>query len=253
MLKKYREELTQGLTATTWWRHEEFATAKEATIELKAILDGRAAFATPKPAKLIQRILQIATDKDSIVLDSFAGAGTTGHAVLKQNVEDGGTRRFILVEMDKGIAEAVTAERIRRVSTGYTNAKGEAVPGLGGGFQFCRLSDEPLFDAEGQIRSDVTFAQLAEFVWFAETGTGFSGRADSPLLGVHEGRAIYLLYNGILKDRSEGGGNVLTGPVLDLLPGFDGPKTIYAAANRLGARTAREGIVFKQTPYALEV
>jgi site-specific DNA-methyltransferase (adenine-specific)/adenine-specific DNA-methyltransferase len=253
MLKKYREELTQGLTATTWWRHEEFATAKEATIELKAILDGRAAFATPKPAKLIQRILQIATDKDSIVLDSFAGAGTTGHAVLKQNVEDGGTRRFILVEMDKGIAEAVTAERIRRVSTGYTNAKGEAVPGLGSGFQFCRLSAEPLFDAEGQIRSDVTFAQLAEFVWFAETGTGFSGRADSPLLGVHEGRAIYLLYNGILKDRSEGGGNVLTGPVLDLLPGFDGPKTIYAAANRLGARTAREGIVFKQTPYALEV
>ena len=125
--------------------------------------------------------------------------------------------------------------------------------GCGGGFQFCRLSAEPLFDADGQIRADVKFAQLAEFVWFAETGTGFTGTADSPLLGIHEGRAIYLLYNGILKDKSVAGGNVLTGPVFDVLPKFSGPKVIYAAANRMGARAAREGITFKQTPYALEV
>jgi site-specific DNA-methyltransferase (adenine-specific)/adenine-specific DNA-methyltransferase len=234
---------------------------------------------TPKPAALLQRILQIATDKDSLVLDSFAGSGTTGHAVLKQNAEDGGTRRFILVEMDETIAQTVTAERVRRVAQGYTNAKGQAVEGLGGGFQFCRLSAEPLFDADGQIRADVTFAQLAEFVWFAETGSGYappSFRGDavepgiqpegpdsrlrgndglglSPLLGVHEGRAIYLLYNGILKDKSVGGGNVLTGPVFDALPPFAGPKVIYAAANRMGGRAAREGVTFKQTPYALEV
>jgi site-specific DNA-methyltransferase (adenine-specific)/adenine-specific DNA-methyltransferase len=204
-------------------------------------------------------------DKELVVLDSFAGSGTTAHAVLKQNAEDGGNRRFILVEMDENIARNVTAERVRRVIEGYTKAaltpnpspasgRGEKfVPGLGGGFQFCRLSAEPLFDADGQIRRDVSFAQLAEFVWFAETGTGFTGQADSPLLGVHEGRAIYLLYNGILKDKSIAGGNVLTGPVFDALPKFDGPKVIYAAANRMGARTAREGITFKQTPYALEV
>ena len=173
--------------------------------------------------------------------------------MLKQNAEDGGNRRFILVEMDGKIAEDVTAQRVRRVAGGYTNAKGQAVAGLGGGFQFCRLSAEPLFDADGQIRSDVRFAQLAEFVWFAETGSGYTGSADSPLLGVHEGRAIYLLYNGILKDKSVAGGNVLTGPVLDVLPPFAGPKVIYAAANRLGSRTAREGITFKQTPYALEL
>jgi len=99
----------------------------------------------------------------------------------------------------------------------------------------------------------VTFAQLAEFVWFAETGTGYTGTGDSPLLGAHEGRAIYLLYNGILKDKSVAGGNVLTGPVFDVLPTFAGPKTIYAAANRMGGRAARENITFKQTPYALEV
>jgi adenine-specific DNA-methyltransferase len=267
MLKKYRDELTQGLTPTTWWRHEDFATAKEASIELKEILDGRAAFATPKPAKLVQRILQIATDKDSLILDSFAGSGTTGHAVLKQNSEDGGNRRFILVEMDDNIASTVTAERVRRAASGYTNAKGQAVTGLSGGFQYCRLSADPLFTAEGQIRADVGFGQLAEFVWFAETGTGWNplpsrsalvpgsggGEALSPLLGVHEGCAVYLLYNGILKDKSPGGGNVLTGSVFDALPRFDGPKVIYAAANRLGARAAREHVTFKQTPYALEV
>jgi len=136
---------------------------------------------------------------------------------------------------------------------GYTNAKGQAVAGLGGGFQFCRLSAEPLFNADGQIRADVSFAQLAEFVWFVEAGAGFCGDVHSPLIGVHEGRAVYLLYNGILKDRSVGGGNVLTGPVLQALPAFYGPKVIYAAACRLGrARLSGERIVFKQTPYALE-
>jgi len=156
------------------------------------------------------------------------------------------------------IAKNVTAERCKRVSHGYTNAKGDAVPGLspeGGGFQFCTLSSEPLFTPQGQIRDDVTFAQLAEFVWFAETGTGYVAEPGSgPFLGTHEGRAIYLLYNGILKDKSVGGGNVLTGAVFDILPRFDGPKTIYAAACRLGApRLQREQIAFKQTPYALAV
>ncbi len=139
-------------------------------------------------------------------------------------------------------------------------AKGNVIEALGSGFQFCRLSAEPLFTADGRIRPDVSFAQLAELVWFAETGTGFSPfppKAEdthrSPLLGVHEGRAIYLLYNRILRDKPVAGGNVLTGPVFDILPKFAGPKVIYAAANRMGARAIRENVTFKQTPYALEV
>lgn len=255
--KRYKHLLrNDGVVPQTLWPHEFAGHTDGSRKELREVLHDIPSvsdFATPKPSLLIQRILQISTDKDSIVLDSFAGSGTTGHAVLKQNAEDGGNRRFILVEMDGKIAEDVTTQRVRRVAGGYTNAKGQAVAGLGGGFQFCRLSAEPLFDADGQIRSDVRFAQLAEFVWFAETGSGYTGSADSPLLGVHEGRAIYLLYNGILKDKSVAGGNVLTGPVLDVLPPFAGPKVIYAAANRLGSRTAREGITFKQTPYALEL
>ncbi|MBK7767408.1 MAG: hypothetical protein IPI44_15720 [Sulfuritalea sp.] len=74
--------------------------------------------------------------------------------------------------MDPDIARNVTAERVRRVAKGYTSAKENVVAGLGGGFQFCTLSREPLFTSEGQIRPDVTFPQLAEFVWFIETGSG---------------------------------------------------------------------------------
>jgi len=224
------------------------------TNEIKAIFpEDKRPFDFPKPTELIEELLSFTTGDGDLILDSFGGSGTTANAVLKLNRADGKSRRFILVEMKDSIATGVTAERVRRVASGYTNAKGETVSGLGGGFQFCRLSAEPLFASDGQIRSDVKFAQLAEFVWFAETGTGFTGTADSPLLGVHEGRAIYLLYNGILKDRTIAGGNVLTGPVFDVLPKFAGPKVIYAAANRMGARAAREGITFKQTPYALEV
>jgi len=256
--KKFLNEASRGLTPETIWHADEVGTTDAATKTVIDILGDSATFETPKSTGLLQRILQIATAKDSLILDSFAGSGTSGHAVLKQNAEDGGTRKFILVEMDGNIAKNVTAERVKRVSQGYTNAKGDTAPGLspaGGGFQFCTLSKEPLFTPQGQIRDDVTFAQLAEFVWFAETGSGYTGAAgSSPFLGTHEGRAIYLLYNGILKDKSVGGGNVLTGAVFDILPPFAGPKTIYAAACRLGApRLQRDQIVFKQTPYALAV
>jgi adenine-specific DNA-methyltransferase len=221
----------------------------------KELIDifGEASFEFPKNTRLLKELIEQATDKDSIILDSFAGSGTTGHAVLRQNAEDGGNRRFILIEMDAKIAQNVTCERVKRVAEGYSNAKGQSVEGLGGGCHFFRLSAEPLFAANGQIRSDVTFAQLAEFVWFAETGTGFTAAAESPLLGIHNGCAIYLLYNGILSDKSVDNGNVLTSSVFDVLPNFVGPKVVYAAANRMGTRAAREGITFKQTPYALEV
>ncbi len=252
--KKFLSEVTKGLTPETIWVAAEVETTDYAMKAALSILGDASGFDTPKPAPLLERIIQIASDKDSIILDSFAGSGTTAHAVLKQNAADGGNRKFILVEMEPGICRDITAERVRRVAGGYTNAKGEKVEGLGGGFQYCRLSKEPLFDATGAVRKDVRFAELAEFVWFAETGTGFTGKANSPLLGVHEGVAVYLLYNGILKDKSADGGNVLTAPVLALLPPHDGPKVIYAAASRLGApRLQRERIVFKQTPYALDV
>ena len=228
---------------------------RAATLEVEVIL-GAGAFPFPKDSEVIADLIGMVVEPGDLVLDSFGGSGTTAHAVLKLNQHSKEPVRFILVELNNDVARHKTRERVRKAIEGYTPLTGKKrapVEGLGGSFQFCRLSAEPLFDADGQIRADVRFAQLAEFVWFAETGSGFTGAADSPLLGVHEGRAIYLLYNGILKDKSVAGGNVLTGPVFDMLPAFAGPKVIYAAANRMGGRAVREGITFKQTPYALDL
>ncbi len=108
--------------------------------------------------------------------------------------------------------------------------------------------------ADGQVRPDVTFAQLAEFVWFKETGTGFTGNADSPLLGVFNNSAVYLLYNGILGDNDPEKGNMLTPSIYKTLPPFQGRKIIYATACRGGdSWLNREQIVFKQTPYELNI
>ncbi len=259
-LKRFLSEVSDTMVPTTWWDTSFIPDNQNGKRELRNVFsEANELFATPKPTDLIRTLIGLSSDKDSIILDSFAGSGTTGHAVLKQNAADGGNRKFILVEMEENIASEITAERVRRVAAGYTDAKGKEVPGLGSGFQFCRLSDEPLFNEFGDIRDDVTFAQLADFVWFSETGSG-RGRQDAgdteatPLLGIHEGRAVFLLFNGILGDRRPQGGNILTKAVLDALPPHDGPKTIYAAATRLGPATLqREQIVFKQTPYAIEV
>jgi adenine-specific DNA-methyltransferase len=229
-----------------------YRSALQSKSELHEIF-GKHVFDYPKDSDVLARWIEYVTQDDALILDSFAGSGTTAHAVLKLNALRGSSRRFILVEMDRNIAPNVTAERVKRVSQGYTNSKDQQVEGLGSGFQYCTLSEEPLFMADGEIRPDVTFSQLAEFVWFGETGTGYTGKADSPLLGVHDGRAIYLLYNGILKDLTTEGGNILTAHVYSVLPKYDGAKVIYAAANRLGAKAKRENITFKQTPYKLEV
>ncbi len=170
---------------------------------------------------MIERVLQIATNPGDLVLDSFAGSGTTGHAVLKMNsaAKEADARRFILVEMEAKIATDITRERVKRVAGGYTNAKGAQAEGLGGGFRYVTLGDA-LFDETGQIRNTVRFAELARHVYFTETGEPLPKErvsAKTPLLGIHRGKAIYLLYNGILSDRSIGGGNALCRETLQVI------------------------------------
>jgi len=225
-----------------------------ATKELADIL-GPKVFTFPKPVGLIAQLVEQATDKDSVVLDSFAGSGTTAHAVMTVNRNDGGARRFILVEMDRDICEKVAAVRLQRVCKGHSTASGREVEGLGGGFRYCRLGAR-CFDQHGRINPEVSFADLARHVYFTETGEPPPPhrRKAGPLIEIHRGTAIYLLFNGTLKDKSADGGNVLTQAVLHSLPPHNGPKVIYGTACRISpARRMREKIVFKQIPYEIRV
>jgi len=203
------------------------------------------------------------TGPKDIILDSFGGSGTTAHAVLKANKLDNGSRHFVLVQMpfeseqqrerDENITRDKTAKRIKLAANGYTPAKGETVPGLGGGFRYCRL-DAPLFSAAGIINPDVRFAQLARHVYFTETGEPLPRERvpNTPLIGVFRGTGVYLLFNGILGDKSRDGGNVLTRAILAQLPPHPGPKVVYAYGCLLGEERLRaEQITFRQTPYEI--
>jgi adenine-specific DNA-methyltransferase len=219
-------------------------------------------FTYPKPKELIKYLLKIGSSPGDLVLDSFAGSGTTGHAVLEMSAEDD-PRQFILIEMSDTTARNVTATRLQKIIQSYDGTRETGAGDNGAGFQYCRLSVEPLFRADGSIRNDATFDQLAEFVWFMETGTGFtqavhhSQCSRSPFLGIHKGRAVFLLYNGILADRTDLGGNVLNTRTLEflnqLLP-FDGPRVVYGALTRFGkSKLTKLGLTFHQLPYELAV
>jgi adenine-specific DNA-methyltransferase len=252
-IKRFLSEVKEGRVPQTLWPYSEVGHTQDAKKELLAICDfedSQAVFITPKPTKLLRRILEIASDKDSIILDSFAGSGTTGHAVLALNKEDGGDRRFVMVEMDPHICRDITAQRISRAVEGHK----EIAP-LGGGFRFCELGD-PLFNAEGQIGPTVTFQDLAHHVFFIATGEPLPQGADltTPLLGSAKGVAVYLLYNGILGDKSINGGNVLTREILASLPAHEGTRIIYGNGCRIGQeRLNRENIIFRQVPYEVRV
>ncbi len=229
----------------------------DATNTLKNIF-GQKKFDTPKPISLIKWLISLHSHENILILDSFAGSGSTAHALLEFNFEEGTNYNFILVEMDQDIAKNVTAERLKRVINGYEvkkqNGTLEKVEGLGGGFRYCKLA-EPLFDQFGNVRDGVTFKQLAYHIFFSETGVPLkeNSRLNTPLIGKYKGKAYYLLFNGILGDKSVNGGNVLTSKVLDAIPKYNGEKIIFGMANRISAnRLKKEQITFKQIPVEIK-
>lgn len=129
-LKRYLSEVQQGVVPTTYWSYDDCGHNDEARKEIKDIF-GQPPFDSPKPTRLLKQILRLGSNNESIILDFFAGSGTTLHATMQLNSEDGGHRKCILVtNNENNICEEVTYERNRRVIQGYTNAKGEEVPGL---------------------------------------------------------------------------------------------------------------------------
>ena len=231
--------------AETIWYHNEVGSNRTSKAEIKHLFSDLNPFDTPKPEKLLKRILDICTIPGDIILDSFLGSGTTISVAHKMK------RRYIGIEIGDN-ALVFCAPRLQKVIEGEQGGISQDVNWLGGGgFRFYRLG-ETIFDREGRINPAVKFASLAAHVWFTEThrAIDFQTQLNSPLLGIHNGTAYYLLYNGILGEKSKIGGNVLTGKILAGLPPFDGPKVIYGEMTTFGSqRLSRQNIVFKQVPY----
>ena len=153
------------IVPNTWWSHEEAGHTDEASKEIVAMLGTGRTFETPKPERLLRRIMQIATRPGDIVLDSFAGSGTTAHAVLNLNAQDDGNRRFILIEM-MDYADTITAERVRRVMSGYGEGN-KRVEGLGGSFDYYTVG-EPLFLSDDNLNEAVGVQAIRDYVAYSE-------------------------------------------------------------------------------------
>jgi len=234
-----------GRVPDSWCKGDEFGTTRQAKSELKKLFNLNI-FETPKPEKLIEKILILASDENDLVLDSFLGSGTTAAVAHKMG------RRYIGIEMGEH-AKTHCAERLKKVIDGEQGGISKSVDWKGGGgFRFYHLG-EPIFDDQGQINPNTSFAHLAAHIWFSETHTPFENKEKSSLLGVHKGIAYYLLYNGVLGDKRPHGGNVLTSKILADLPSHSGKKVIYGESSRFGlARLKAENIIFKQTPYDIK-
>ena len=276
-----------GLAPWTWWPSDEVGHTDEAKKEANTLFGGETSFGTPKPERLLQRILHIATNPGDLILDSFLGSGTTAAVAHKMG------RRWIGIEMGEHAATHCLP-RLQKVIEGEPGGISQAVGWQGGGgFRYLALG-APIFDADGCTHPEVRFATLAAFVWQQETGTAFDpaqGQPGTPWLGTNSvfdsclrlpdgalepissenspepvpapepvlrsRTAYYLLFNGILGDKRPASGNVLTSAVLDALlalhattPHPDAPLVVYGEACRLGeARLALARVTFKHIPY----
>ena len=237
--KAYLQQMG-GRPVTNLWPYEETGHTDEASRLLKAMFNGTAVFDTPKPPRLIERIMQIIGDRNATVLDSFAGSGTTAHAVLNMNKTNGGNRKFILVEM-MDYADDITAERVKRVIGGYGEGK-KAVAGTGGSFSFYDLG-EPLLIGEC-LNESVGTEKIREYIWFMETKAPYAPAAgENPYyLGTCNDTGYYFYYEPEQV-------TVLDYQFLSTVTEKSGSTVIYADRCSIGAdKLAQMGIVFKKIP-----
>jgi len=178
---------------TSVWDYKDVNSERGTEVFIKFLGFKSSDFPNPKPVGTIERIVRIATDNNSIILDSFAGSGTTAHAVLNMNKADGGNRRFILVEM-MDYADSITAERVKRVIDGYGEGK-NAVEGTGGDFTFYDLG-QALLLPDGNLNEEVSVDKIREYIWYTETKESFVPiTTDNPYyLGKHNDTGYYFYY-----------------------------------------------------------
>ena len=177
---------------TTLWDFKDVNSERGTEVFIKYLGFKKEDFPNPKPVGTIQRILQITTAGDDIILDSFAGSGTTAHAVLNMNKSDGGHRKFILVEM-MDYADSITAERVKRVIRGYGEGK-NTMEGTGGNFSFYDLG-EPLLVGDC-LNEAVAPEKIREYIWFMETKQPYAppSSGNPYYLGKHNSTGYYFYY-----------------------------------------------------------
>ena len=209
-------------------------------------------FDYPKPSPLIHDIVSFATDKDSIVLDSFAGSGTTGHAVLALNKEDGGDRRFILVECED-YADTITAERVRRVIKGVPSAKDESLrEGLGGTFSYFKLGKA--MRKESMLDRDKlpSYERLAAYIFFTATGEEFDAakmRPERHFIGRSRNYDVFLIYTDDFEQLKD---LALTMDVARKFSRVERPKLVFAPTKYLDQEFLHQyGITFQQLPFEI--
>lgn len=188
-LKRFLHEVQDGIVPQTILKREDAGDSQSAKKDIIEIFKGAGrVFETPKSVSLIEIILKISTNKNSIILDSFAGSGTTAHAVLNINKQDGGNRKFILIEMED-YAETITAERVKRVINGYAEKEG-----TGGSFDYYTLG-EPLFDEHNNLNETIAIEKIREYVWFTETRIPYlTQELNSPFMGNYNDTSYYFIY-----------------------------------------------------------
>ncbi len=274
-LKRYLARVQGGVVPSTWWTNDDAGHNDESRKESKVLFEVEDPFSTPKPERLLQRILNIATNPNDLVLDSFLGSGTTAAVAHKMG------RRWIGIDMGEHAATHCLPRLQKVVGDEQGGISKTLNWASGGGFRFMQLG-ATVFDEAGRIHPAVRFATLAAFVWQQETGAGFdplAAKPGTPLLGtyytfnsysctVDEGLgpilslktaqfSCYLLFNGILGDKRPASGNVLTRALLDALlalhattPEPSAPLLVYREACRLGEERLKQAhVTFKHIPY----
>jgi adenine-specific DNA-methyltransferase len=217
-IKRFLSEV-KDLVPETIWTYQEVGHTQDAKKEVLRVLGGMESPVTPKPVDLIRRICWIASEPGDIILDSFAGTGTTGHAVLRMNADEKLDRTFVLIQApfdtrdneknQFNICQRMTLPRIKRVIQGYEyirrGPKGKQTkvkePGLGGSFTYARVGKQ-LF-GEYRDLGDASYAELAKYIYYTETNWEYEPKAadkKTGRIGEHHGTAYYLLYAPTAKE-----------------------------------------------------
>ena len=257
--KRYLSEVQEGQPPDVILSPEIVGFNSEGTSELRNIFGEGGIFAQPKPVRFVKFLLELLRSKDAIILDSFAGSGTTAHAVLALNKEDDGSRKFILIECED-YADTVTAERVCRVINSVPDARDAALrEGLGGSFTYCTLG-KPI-EVEAMLTGEALppYAALAANLLYTTSGVSvgeaLEAQNDNGLFYSDDQNDYYLIYKPDLEYLRSNAAilNLERAERIRNASHENGRKAIvYAAGNYIGQRElTKMGIIFCQLPDAL--